>query len=128
MNTFETFEQIGMLHTLQGNISFADIPWSEHPTFDGVALKHLVTAAQTDGAFSYHLVKIAPGKKIGLHTHKEQLETNEIISGSGVCRMEGKELSYTPGVISILPQNVPHEVAAEDTGLYLFAKFMPALN
>ena len=31
------------------------------------------------------------------------------------------------GVISIMPAKIPHEVKAGDKGLYLFAKFMPAL-
>ena len=31
------------------------------------------------------------------------------------------------GVISIFPIGVPHEVLAGADGLYLFAKFMPAL-
>lgn len=40
---------------------------------------------------------------------------------------EFADIPYTPGVISTLPADVPHEVNAGDNGLYLFAKFMPAL-
>ena len=36
-------------------------------------------------------------------------------------------LKYETGVISIMPAKVPHEVVAGADGLYLFAKFMPAL-
>lgn len=56
------------------------------------------------------------------------METHEVISGSGVCNNDGTEIAYEPGVISILQKNVPHEVTAGKEGLYLFAKFMPALN
>ena len=42
---------------------------------------------------------IAPDKKIGSHVHKTQLETHEMISGSGVCINEGAEIRYEPGVI-----------------------------
>lgn len=127
-NLFEQFDKAGKLVLPCTEISFADIPWSKHPTFEGVALKHIVTSGQTGGQFSYHLVRIAPNKKIGNHVHKTQLETHEVISGSGICINEGTEITYEPGVISILPMNIPHEVTAGNEGLYLFAKFMPALH
>ncbi|MCM1046956.1 MAG: cupin domain-containing protein [Clostridiales bacterium] len=127
-NLFEQFSNEGKLILSNTEISFADIPWSKHPTFEGVELKHIVTSKQTNGQFSYHLVRIAPNKKIGNHVHKTQLETHEVISGSGVCINAGAEIKYEPGVISILPMNMPHEVRAGDEGLYIFAKFMPALN
>lgn len=127
-NLFEQFDKAGKLVLPSTEISFADIPWSKHPTFEGVALKHIVTSGQTGGQFSYHLVRIAPNKKIGTHAHKTQLETHEVISGSGICINAGTEITYEPGVISILPMNIPHEVSAGNEGLYLFAKFMPALH
>ena len=72
-------------------------------------------------------LSIAPNKKIGNHIHEKQLETHEVISGAGVCLNNGAELPYEAGVISIFPIGVPHEVIAGADGLYLFAKFMPAL-
>lgn len=126
-DVFETFSMDGKLLLPDTTVVFRDIPWSKHPTFEGVALKHLLTSKHTDGQFSYHLVRIAPGKKIGNHVHKEQLETHEVISGHGICIHHGAELTYAPGVISILPLGVPHEVIAGSDGLYLFAKFIPAL-
>lgn len=127
-NLFEQFDNAGKLVLSNTEISFANIPWSKHPTFEGVELKHIVTSKQTNGQFSYHLVRIAPNKKIGKHIHKTQLETHEVISGSGVCINADDKIKYEPGVISIFPMNVPHEVTAESEGLYIFAKFMPALN
>ena len=99
-------------------VAFDAIPWSKHPAFEGVELKHIITSEKTDGQFSFHLVKIAPGK---------QLETHEVISGAGICVNNGTRLPYEAGVISIFPIGVPHEVIAGEDGLYLFAKFMPAL-
>lgn len=123
---FSAFDN-GTLRLSSTTVKFADIPWSKHPDFDGVELKHIVTANETAGQFSYHLVRIAPGKKIENHIHKSQLETHEVIAGSGVCINDGAAISYDTGVISILPAGVPHEVTAEEDGLYLFAKFIPAL-
>lgn len=124
---FESFDK-GFLKLPSGTASFSDIPWSKHPTFEGVELKHIVTANDTQGQFSYHLVRIAPDKSIETHIHETQLETHEIIAGSGFCINEGTQISYEPGTISILPAGIPHEVTAGKEGLYLFAKFMPAME
>ena len=126
-NLFEKFNEGGKLLLPDATITFDAIPWSKHLTSPGVELKHIITSERTDGEFSYHLVRIAPNKKIGNHIHEKQLETHEVISGTGVCVNDGVELSYEAGVISIFPIGVPHEVIAGDDGLCLFAKFMPAL-
>ena len=123
---FEAFNN-GSLKLPASTIPFADIPWTKHPTFEGAELKHIVTAKDTDGQFSYHLVRIAPHKSIENHTHETQLETHEIISGEGICINEGAKIHYTTGTISIMPAGIPHEVNAGENGLYLFAKFIPAL-
>lgn len=125
---FEKFNIDGQLLLPDTTISFKDIPWSKHPTFEGVELKHIITAKQTNKQFSFHLVRISPNKKIANHIHEEQLETHEVISGGGICINNGAELKYEPGVISVFPIGLPHEVIAGPDGLYLFAKFIPALN
>ena len=126
-NLFEKFNEGGKLLLKDATVTFDAIPWSKHPAFEGVELKHIITSERTDGQFSYHLVRIALNKKIGNHIHEKQLETHEVISGTGVCVNDGVELPYEAGVISIFPVGVPHEVIAGDDGLCLFAKFMPAL-
>lgn len=125
-NLFETFNN-GSLKLASKTLNFADIAWSKHPSFEGVELKHIVTAKDTDGQFSYHLVRIAPNKSIKNHIHETQLETHEVIAGSGICINEGTTIHYEIGTISIMPAGIPHEVNAGDDGLYLFAKFIPAL-
>ncbi len=55
-NLFESFNN-GSLRLPAKTIQFADIAWSKHPSFEGVELKHIVTAEDTDGQFSYHLVR-----------------------------------------------------------------------
>ena len=123
---FEAFNQ-GHLIIPDKTSNFENVLWSKHPTFDGVELKHIVTSSDTNGEFSYHLVRIAPNKSIFNHIHELQLETHEIISGEGTCINNQSEIHYSPGVISIMPKTVPHEVHAGDDGLLLFAKFIPAL-
>lgn len=126
-NLFEKFSEGGKLLLPDAAVAFDAVPWSRHPVFEGVELKHIIASEQTGGQFSFHLVRIAPNQKIGSHIHEKQLETHEIISGTGVCVNNGVELPYEAGVISIFPIGVPHEVTAGEDGLYLFAKFMPAL-
>lgn len=123
---FEAFNR-GRLALIDSEVSFEQINWAKHPTFEGVELKHIVTAKDTNGLFSYHLVRIEPEKAIGNHIHETQLETHEVIAGDGICINNGVEIKYKQGVISIMPEKVPHEVKAGKDGLYLFAKFMPAL-
>lgn len=96
-------------------------------SFKGVELKHIITAKDTNGKFSYHLVRIAPDCTIGKHIHETRLETHEVIKGSGSCVNEGKVIMYEAGTISIMQAGTAHEVTAGSQGLYLFAKFMPAL-
>lgn len=123
---FEAFNE-GRFEVPGGSVQFKDVPWSKHPTFEGVELKHIVTSKQTGGAYSYHLVRIAPGKSILDHIHDPQLETHEVIAGKGICINDGQKIEYVPGVISVMPTKVHHEVHAGEDGLFLFAKFMPAL-
>lgn len=127
LDLFEKFDTEGQLLTPGAQRQFCDLPWRGHPTFEGVALKHLITSQETNGQFSCHLVKIAPRRKIGSHVHQTQLETHEVVAGSGTCINNGAQIGYEPGVVSIFPANIPHEVAAGEDGLYLFAKFIPAL-
>lgn len=125
-SVFESFNN-GSLKLPANIISFADLPWNKHPTFEGVELKHIVTAKDTNGQFSYHLVRIAPHKGIGNHIHETQAETHEVISGDGICINDEVKIPYTTGTISIMPAGIPHEVNAGAEGLCLFAKFIPAL-
>lgn len=127
MGTFDQFNNCGELKLPSGVTAFGEIPWQPNASFEGVELKHIVTASQTGGKFSFHLVRIKPGKRIGMHMHDPQLETHEVIEGSGKCSNDGAEITYRPGVISIFPAGIPHEVIAGDDGLCLFAKFIPAL-
>lgn len=98
--------------------------WNKHKDFTGVSLKNLVTADQTSGMFTCHLVRIEPHHKIGLHTHPGSIELHEVIKGSGICLMDQGEIQYAPGVMAVIARNEAHEVRAGEEGLFLFAKFI----
>ncbi len=126
MNTFENFN-LGQIIMNNTKKCAENIEWCKHPTFQGVELKHLITSEETNGQFSYHLVRIEPNCSIKLHIHETQLETHEVISGKGICICNKKQIAYTSGVIAVIPAGIAHEVKANEKGLYLFAKFIPAL-
>jgi quercetin dioxygenase-like cupin family protein len=124
---FSGFDSDGVVYCGDTVIKTADIPWVDHASFEGVALKHLLAAEHTAGQYSYHLVRVAPNQSIGSHTHDTQLETHEVVSGSGTGICAGQRMNYQPGVLAVMPVGIAHEVHAGAEGIYLFAKFIPAL-
>jgi quercetin dioxygenase-like cupin family protein len=123
---FEKFDN-GKYYTLGSEVDLSAIKWNKHAKFEGVEMKNLITGAQTGGAFSYHLIKIEPGKSIGNHSHATQVETHEVAVGKGVGTIGGEKYDYVPGTLALLPIGVEHSVDAGPDGVLLFAKFIPAL-
>ncbi|MCM1525402.1 MAG: cupin domain-containing protein [Ruminococcus sp.] len=123
------FEKLccGQLISACGKKRIGELGWNKHPEFEGVELKHIVTAGDTAGEFSCHIVKIAPNMKIGSHIHREQTELHEVICGEGACIMNKREEAYTEGTVCIIDRGTEHEVRAGDKGLFLAAKFILAL-
>lgn len=119
--------QNGKLYLIDALSENSNKPWNAHQTFKGVYLKHFVTGIQTNGRFSTHLVKIEPGCILDNHIHEGKTEMHEVVKGCGVLTLKNKEYTYAPGDMAIIPENVTHKVVAGDSGLYLLAKFVPAL-
>jgi quercetin dioxygenase-like cupin family protein len=108
-------------------IDVENLVWNEHPAFKGVFFKHVIKGESTDNRLSCHLVKINPGCEIGIHNHAGKTELHEIIGGFGHCMIEQTEIDYHKGVIAFIPADKNHSVKAENKGLFLLAKFFPAL-
>lgn len=126
MNSF--MEQAGKGKVVIGTtaIEVESLPWNKHPTFDGVALKHLITSNATDGKFSCHVVRIDTGCAIGTHIHEGKWELHEVVKGKGYCLLENCKIDYSEGLVKAIPADLPHSVVAEEQ-LFLLAKFIPAL-
>jgi len=103
------------------------LPWNPHPSLIGVSLKHLITGSETEGRFSVHLVKLDADAEISDHIHEDSWELHEIAGGEGYCILDGKRIPYEPGVVTVLPKKVKHSVQAGENGLFIMAKFIPAL-
>lgn len=110
-----------------GHVPAEDLAWNPHPAFPGVALKHLLSGADTDGRMSLHLVRLEPGAEIGKHVHEKSWELHQVAAGSGQLLLDGRTVEYHPGVAAALPENEPHAVRAGENGLRLIATFSPPL-
>ncbi|MZP30065.1 cupin domain-containing protein [Heliobacterium undosum] len=107
--------------------SGASLPWNRHPVYPGVEMKHLITAQDTEGKCSAHLVRVAPGSEIVEHIHAGKWELHEVVAGSGICFIGNEEIAYEAGVCAVIPEDLPHKVRAEKGELIIRATFFPAL-
>lgn len=104
------------------------IDWVNHPKFPGVMMKHLFTGKECGEILSSMLVKIEPRHEIGNHIHEGKAELHQVISGNGSAKVGNISIDYKPGVISLIPADIPHGIMAGDEGLVLLAQFSPPLN
>ena len=104
------------------------IEWQKHPKFNGVFTKGLFYGKDSSNNLSAMLVKIEPDCEIGNHIHEGKVELHEVIYGEGVTLVNNKSIAYKPGIISLIPADVPHSVKASNSGIILLAKFTPPLN
>ncbi|WP_411679544.1 cupin domain-containing protein [Clostridium thailandense] len=126
MNIENYFDK-GTINTVSSRINAEEIDFSKHPKFKGVSLKHLVTGKLTNNQISCHLVKVEPFCILDTHVHESSLEIHEIISGDGTCYIGENKVNYRVGTVGVIPANTPHKVEAGANGIYILAKFTPAL-
>lgn len=117
---------------LAGKVYFVDketdidaLAWNPHPVLKGVYLKNLLTPKDSCNRLAYYIVKVEPYCMLDTHVHETEIETHEVISGSGTMYLNDKEISYSAGCICVIPANTLHKVVAAQDGLYLLAKFTP---
>ncbi|MBN2363836.1 cupin domain-containing protein [candidate division WOR-3 bacterium] len=101
--------------------------WIPSPKFKGVKMINVLTGKDTNDLMSFHIVEIEPGHEIGDHIHEGKTELHEILEGNGTAEVNGKEIEYSPGVVSFILADTNHKILAGDKGLVLSAKFTPAL-
>lgn len=117
----------GTIHFIDHAINIADIEWEKHPKFKGVYLKNIIKSTDTGSLFSSHLVKIDPDCCLEKHCHENQMELHEVVEGDGVCYLIDNAVNYHPGKMAVIPKGENHMVQAGKNGLFLLAKFFPAV-
>lgn len=126
MNINNCFEN-GQIGTISEILKSSDKPFNPHPKFKGVYLKNLVTGDMTDNKISCHLVKVEPFCTLDTHVHENSLEIHEVIFGNATCYIGENKINYNVGSIGVIPANVMHKVEAGENGIYILAKFTPAV-
>jgi quercetin dioxygenase-like cupin family protein len=106
----------------------AEAGWVPHPSFPGVTLKRLVTAADTENRFSALLVRIEPGHGMLSHAHDRQTEQHLVLEGDGRLTLGESDCAYRPGALQVISEGVRHAVVAGDRGMVLMALFAPAVG
>jgi mannose-6-phosphate isomerase-like protein (cupin superfamily) len=109
------------------DLTIENLEWQPHAKFKGVTQKHLVKGETNGGKFSCHLIKIGNGFEIGTHIHEGNWELHEVVGGTGIGYMAGREIVYEPGVTVVVPEGVEHKIVADKGDVYILAKFIPAL-
>ena len=117
----------GKIVSLKGEKRSCELEYQPHKSFIGVSLMHLVTGEETNHQMSCHLVRVEPNCNLDTHIHGENLELHEVIAGTGICYLENNKYEYAQGTITIIPAGSSHKVVAGEDGLYILAKFTPAL-
>lgn len=117
----------GRLFVNEMNIDISQLDWNDHPSYEGVALKNIVTGDMIDKKISCHLVRVKAGCEIEEHVHASNCELHEPISGTGKGIINNREIDYFPGISVVVPEGVSHRVTAGEEDLYFLAKFVPAL-
>lgn len=126
MNIGKVFES-GAVYGIDFEAESSKNDYVSHKVFKGVSLKHLVKGNATNNQISCHLVKVEPFCILDTHTHPEQFEIHEVIYGDGDCRIAENKIAYKPGTVGVIPPNTEHKVVAGKDGLFILAKFTPAL-
>lgn len=126
MNIETRFEN-GLICTISEVLKAQDSNFNPHPKFKGVSLKHLVTGSMTNNQISCHLVKVEPFCILDTHLHETNLEIHEVVAGDAICYIGKNKVNYASGIIGVIPANVSHKVEAGADGIYILAKFTPAL-
>ncbi|MDR2038450.1 MAG: AraC family ligand binding domain-containing protein [Bacteroidales bacterium] len=117
----------GKVYFKEKHVEVTALAWNPHPTFKGVYLKNLVTGKDTGDQLSCHIVKIEPNYVLDTHLHDGKIEIHEVVGGNGIMYLEDEKIHYSVGRTCVIPANTLHKVVAGKDGLYLLAKFTPAL-
>lgn len=102
--------------------------WQKHAQFEGVFIKPLFAGADANNQMSAMIVRIEPNKAIGDHVHEGKAELHEVVEGFGIAKVGNISVEYKPGVYSLIPADVEHNIHAGAKGMILLAKFTPPLN
>ncbi len=102
--------------------------WKDHPRFRGVQVKNLLTTADNVWA-NVNVVRVPPGREIGMHGHSEQVETIHVLAGESILTVCGAERRFCAGQIVAVPVSVAHSLRNDGQEMVeLLTIFTPPLS
>ena len=104
------------------------VPWNEHPRFNNIHMKALLTSADNPLA-NISLVRVPVGLAVPRHLHANEVETVYLVSGQGELVMGDQRVSFNAGSVAAIPKGLEHELHnVGDEPLELLAFFTPPLS
>lgn len=98
--------------------------WKQHPDYEGVFLKPLVTYETTQGHWRCLLVRVQPGATLVSHVHDQEDEIHYVIEGAGRADIGANILDYRIGSLQFISSGITHSVKAGAEGLIMLAQFV----
>ena len=96
--------------------------WGNHPRFEGVKMKALLTPKDNELA-NVSMVRVPFGSIVGWHAHATQVETDFVLAGQAVLTIGTIDSALEPGCIVAIPIGTKHTLrnaGTEDVELLAF--------
>ena len=101
--------------------------WTEHPRFQGILMKSLLTPAENSLA-NVNTVRVPPGGVIGSHGHASQVETIYVLAGKSILTIRGVDIPFSAGQVVAVSIGMTHSLRNEGTEIVeLLTIFTPPL-
>ena len=108
-------------------VDSAAVPWAEHPRFQHILIKSLLTAG-TPPLAGINRVQVPPDGVIGSHHHVQATETVYVLSGASVLTLGGEDHSFNAGQVVAIPAGLEHALRNAGTAtVELLCIFTPPL-
>jgi quercetin dioxygenase-like cupin family protein len=104
------------------------IPWTQHPTADGVEIKPFISQKEHDLDVTCMLVRIPAGYEVEEHIHSNQNDILYPLAGKGIMWVDGAgEFELVPGIVVRVPKGTKHKIKNVTEELLINDVFCPAL-
>ena len=104
------------------------VPWTPHPTAQGVEIKPLVSRKEHGLNVTCMLVLVPAGTEVPEHIHEEQDDILYPLQGRAMMWVQGTgDFSLEPGILVRVPKGEKHRIYDVEDDLLIYDVFCPAL-
>jgi quercetin dioxygenase-like cupin family protein len=113
--------------TMIKNIQVDKLSWSQHPIFEDLLIKKLLTHAEDNVDLSIVMVNVKKGSQIPAHIH-EQDDIVYHLQGKGKMWVDGEgDFDVSAGTFMRIPAGVKHQPHDIEEDILAFDIFLPHL-